>query len=203
MRKLAAVASIVVLGSGCARDAGLGLPAAPSFRGGLPGGALLDQSQPTADAAAPFTFAIGGPSGQVLAQVVTAGVSGKLRQVDLPVACESGALVLEVRNVGGGAPGATVLASESYAASSFTPFTPGVASFASLRIMPAPVIAAGTSFAIALSNPTGSCGILPGPVGDPYAGGTALVFDPAFGVWNPLSIGNDRDDLAFFTYVQP
>jgi hypothetical protein len=187
----------LLLAAACGREAVAPLAALSFTR------VAVDQSQPTADAAAPFTFAIGGPSAQVLAQTFTAGASAKLRQVDLPVACDAGSLVLEVRDVSGGVPGATVLATETFAASTFAPFTPGVATFASLRISPAPTLAAGTSYALVLSDPTGSCGILPGPVGDSYAGGTALVLDLATGNWQPLSLGNDRDDLPFVTYVQP
>ena len=188
----------LALAAACGREPTAAFPGVPSFSR-----VAVDQSQAVADAAAPFTFAIGGPSTQVLAQTFTAGVSGKLRQVDLPVACDTGALVLEVRDAAGGVPSATVLASESYAASSFDPFIPGVATFASLRIAPAPTLTAGATYALVISDPTGSCGILPGPVGDLYPGGTALVVDAFTGGWDPLSLGNDRDDLPFVTYVQP
>jgi hypothetical protein len=197
MRSTIAIVPTLLLAAACGREAVAPL-VAPSFTR-----VAVDQSQPIADAAAPFTFAIGGPSTQILAQTFTAGASGKLRQVDLPVACDAGSLVLEVRDLTGGVPGATVLATETYAASTFAPFTPGVATFASLRVTPAPTLTAGTSYALVLSDPTGSCGIIPGPVGDPYAGGTALVLDLATGNWQPLSLGNDRDDLPFVTYVQP
>jgi len=198
MRSITAIALTLLLAAACGRESVAPLPFdAPSFLR-----VAVDQSQPTADAAATFTFAIGGPSAQVLAQTFTAGASGKLRQVDLPVACDAGALVLQVRDVTGGVPGTTVLATETYDATSFAPFTPGVATFASLRLAPAPTLAAGTSYALVVSDPTGSCGILPGPVGDPYAGGTAWVLDAATGTWQPLSLGNDRDDLPFVTYLQ-
>lgn len=199
MRYALTMPPILLLAAACGPDAAPLAPLAPpSFLR-----VVADQSQPVADAAATFTFAIGGPSVQVLAQTFTAGASAKLRQVDLPVACDAGALVLEVRDVTGGVPGATVLASETYDASTFAPFTPGVATFASLRISPAPTLAAGTGYALVLSDPTGSCGILPGPVGDPYPGGAAFVLDATTGTWQALSLGNDRDDLPFVTYVQP
>lgn len=198
MRRTFTFPLIAVLMAACGREPTAPSPGTPSFSR-----VAVDQSQSVADAAAPFTFAIGGPSAQVLAQTFTAGASAKLRQVDLPVACDAGALVLEVRDVAGGVPGTTVLASESYAAATFAPFTPGVATFATLRVAPAPTLVAGTRYALVLSDPTGSCGILPGPVGDPYAGGSALVLDAFTGNWQALSIGNDRDDLPFVTYVQP
>jgi hypothetical protein len=197
MRSITAIALTLLLAAACGRES-VAPFAAPSFLR-----VAVDQSQPIADAAATFTFAIGGPSAQVLAQTFTAGASGKLRQVDLPVACDAGALVLQVRDVTGGVPGTTVLATETYDATTFAPFTPGVATFASLRVAPAPTLTAGMSYALVLSDPTGSCGILPGPVGDPYVGGAAFVLDATTGTWQALSIGNDRDDLPFVTYVQP
>jgi hypothetical protein len=196
MRRSSIITMTALLAAACGRES-VAPFAAPSFLR-----VAVDQSQPVADAAATFTFAIGGPSAQVLAQTFTAGASGKLRQVDLPVACDAGALVLQVRDVTGGVPGTTVLATETYDATTFAPFTPGVATFASLRLAPAPTLAAGTTYALVVSDPTGSCGILPGPVGDPYAGGTAWVLDAATGNWQPLSLGNNRDDLPFVTYLQ-
>jgi len=68
---------------------------------------------------------------------------------------------------------------------------------------PVPVTA-GAQYAIVLST-AGSCGIWPGPVGDPYPGGNAF-FDsrpnPA-GIWEPLGLGNGRADLPFRTFVDP
>src|SRR5687767_1753294 len=72
---------------------------------------VIDQLQPLTDPAA-GTLAIGGGSGseQTLAQTLTAALDGELAALFLPVACASGRLVVEVRDVAGdGRPGATVL----------------------------------------------------------------------------------------------
>lgn len=162
------------------------------------GGASIDQSQPTADGSAAFTFAIGGPSAQILAQVFTAGVTGRLRELEMPVGCAAGTLVVEIRDAVAGLPSATVLRSESFAATSLPQV---VASFVPLRFRPSPDLNAGSEYAFVLRNQTGSCGILPGPVGDPYAGGNSYFFDPATSQWISLSLGNGREDLPFFTYM--
>jgi hypothetical protein len=163
------------------------------------GGSSIDQSQPIGDVSAGITFAIGGtPPGQVLAQVFTSGVTGKLRELEIPVGCAAGALQLEIRDAPGGIPGTTVLATESYSASSLPVV---VGAFVPLRIRPSPRLLAGTQYAFVLSNPTSSCGILPGPVGDAYAGGAGYFNGPAGG-WLDLSIGSGREDLPFFTYLK-
>ena len=57
----------------------------------LPGPAsaapILDQEQPTIDTSPGFVFGIGGASEQKLAQVVTAGLTGNLTEVDLSLGC--------------------------------------------------------------------------------------------------------------------
>ncbi len=166
------------------------------------GGSTLDQSQPIVDTAAPFTYAVGSTSNQLLAQLFTTGVAGKLREVELPVACADGDLIIEIRDVAAGLPGSAVIASESFRPSTLTPFTPGVATFNVLPFRPAPRLAAGVQYALVASNPTGSCGMLPGPVGDPYAGGNAFFFDDVNGQWVNLSLGDGREDLPFFTYMK-
>ena len=76
---------------------------------------VLDQSSPSQPPPANISFAVGGLHHQVLSQTVTTGVSGRLRAVEVPIGCESGRLILEIRDVdGNGQPGGTAIFTESY-----------------------------------------------------------------------------------------
>lgn len=159
---------------------------------------VLDQEQPTIDTSVGFVFAIGGGSEQKLAQVVTPGLTGTLTEVDLSLACE-GDLTIQIQGVSGGKPNGVVLG--TFVTPAPVPFPTTFRSF----VLPSPVaVTAGVQYAIVLSS-TGSCGIWPGPVGDPYPGGNAF-FDSRPnppGIWELLSIGNGRADLPFRTFVDP
>jgi len=159
---------------------------------------ILDQEQPTIDTSPGFVFAIGGGSQQKLAQVVTPGRTGNLTELDLSLACD-GDLTIQVQGVSGAKPSGTVLGTLITTAP-----VPFPTSFRSFVLLSPIAVTAGVPYAIVLSS-TGSCGIWPGPVGDPYVGGNAF-FDsrpnPA-GVWEPLSLGNGREDLPFRTFVDP
>ncbi len=164
---------------------------------------MLDQSQPTADASAPFTVAVGGTYAQKVAQLFTAGVSGRLREGELPVACAAGQLEVEIRDVVAGVPGHSILATERIAATRIAPFVPGVASFHAVSLLSASRLVAGAQYAIVVDSRTRSCGLLPGPVGDPKAGGSALTRDLVNGpTWVSLALGYNRDDLLVFTYMR-
>ena len=168
--------------------------------------ATLDQQQPVIDSGAPFVLAIGSTSEQKLAQVVTAGVSGNLVEVRLPVSCAGSGpgLRLEMQAVTGGVPNGVVLASQVIPAALLPPFSIAAPpAFRSLTIGATPSIAAGTQFAIVLST-TGSCAIAVGPVGDSYLGGN-LYFDarPNPPGWVCVcSFPGDRFDLPFQTLVE-
>ena len=143
-------------------------------------------------------LAIGGGSGseQMLAQTVTAALDGEMNALFLPVACASGRLVIEIRDVVGGLPGSTVLLRRRVPAASL----PAVGlRFRRIALGHRLPVAAGDRFAVVLSNPTGSCGIAQGPVGDSYAGGGGF-FDarPNPPGWIPLS---PDLDLAFMEIV--
>jgi hypothetical protein len=64
-------------------------------------------------------------------------------------------------------------------------------------------MAAGDRFTIALSNASGSCGVWPGPVGDPYPGGNGWFFAAPNATIAPLGTGTGREDLPFETVVHP
>lgn len=163
---------------------------------------LVDQEQPIIDASV-GGLAIGGTSDQILAQTVTAGIAGDITEVRFPVACASGALVVEIQGVTAtGQPDGVVRASTSIAAASLPAFFPAPPEFRGLSFSSPASIGVGDRFAIVLDNPTGECGVFQGPVGDPYAGGSGF-FDARpnpVGVWEPL-LGS-RDDLAFQTVVR-
>ena len=66
---------------------------------------FIDQMQPLIDTTV-GGLAIGGASHEKLAQTVTVAHDGRLRGVFLPIGCDSGRLVVEIRNVeSSGTPG--------------------------------------------------------------------------------------------------
>lgn len=164
---------------------------------------IIDQQQPVIDPGI-GGITIGGGGQQKLAQVVTAGISGVLTEVRLPVACASGNLVVEIQGVipdsQGGRPNGVVLTSQTIQGSSF----PSLFTFNSL-IFSAPVsFSVGSRFAIVLSS-AGDCTVLQGPVGDSYPGGS-LFFDVRpnpVGVWVcNCDFAGARFDLPFQTLVE-
>src|SRR5262249_13510060 len=91
----------------------VGLLLAPLGYGLVAGeAATIDQQQPIIDSTA-GGLAIGGSSEQKLAQVVTAGVSGFLTGIRLPVSCGTGQLIVEIQGVDQDIPNGIVLTSES------------------------------------------------------------------------------------------
>lgn len=165
--------------------------------GAAAAGPVIDQEQPVFDTTAGFVYAIGGPSEQKLAQVVTPGLTGTLAEVRLVAACEND-LTVEVQGVTGGFPNGTVLGAQTVQLPGPFPST-----FRSILFSTPVPVTAGIPYALVLTT-SGSCGISPGPVGNPYAGGSAY-FDsrPNPPGWLPLSIGDARSDLPFQTLVEP
>ncbi len=111
------------------------------FKGGFVGGSLLG----VAASAIPVHPA-------AAAQVVTAGISGQLTGVRLPVACESGALVLEIQGVTGSEPNGVVSASVTIPAANLPTIGP---TFRTLTFTTPAFVVAGGRFAIAVRS-TGS-----------------------------------------------
>jgi hypothetical protein len=158
----------------------------------------LDQQQPVDGGGA---FSVG--TNQNVAQTFTAGLSGKIDQVDLhlgKVGAPVPLLSVEIRSVSAGIPTGTGLAAASVAASSI----PASSAFVPITFASPATVVAGTQYAIVASSATP-------PVTDyyewsngtpasPYAGGTALVMSPASsGSWTISS----SPDLTFKTYVVP
>ena len=167
----------------------------------------IDQEQPAVDNIGP-TLAIGGASHQKLAQVFTAGQSGRLTHVTAPISCDPAATItIEIQKVSGGLPTGAVLASETESGSTYPAYTAPYstvpdAGFRLVEFQPPQVVTAGTQYAIVLSA-IGSCSILSAPAGDFYSGGHAY-FDalPNPPGWLPLAppLG-PSDDLSFQTFV--
>ena len=158
---------------------------------------IVDQQSPT-DASLPFSHAIGGSSEQILAQVVTTGITGDLVGLELPVG-GIGGLTAEIRDVVGGLPGSSILFSETFEAG-LEPTAFGT--FRTIMFSTGISFSAGDMFAIVLSS-IGAYGMAPAPVGDAYAGGDAF-FDSRPnppGEWVDLSLGTGIRDLAFRTLV--
>lgn len=173
------------------------LVAAGLLTAGWAAAALVDQSQPLVDGSAP-AFVVGGATAQVLAQTLTAGVTGRLAAVQLPVGCLSGTLTLQVQEVSGGVPSGTVVASHSLPAQSL-PAGPPVVGFLTVTIPGTPFFVAGERFALVLRS-SGTCEVAAGPLGDSYLGGQGFFRDGTHepSVWRTLV---PRSDLPFQTLV--
>ena len=140
-----------------------------------------------------------------VAQTFTAGISGKLDQVDLALSKNGspGPLTVEIRNVSGGSPATTVLASTGLDSSAVTAQAPPGATVPVTFSAPA-TVAAGTQYAIVASNPSTG---LPNLYGwytsldcQSLRRGHSVYRDaPAGTSWTPVPSG----DLAFTTYVVP
>jgi hypothetical protein len=161
---------------------------------------VIDQMQAVVDDSV-GGMAIGGTSDQRLAQTVTVGVSGRLIGIMLPVACESGRLVIEIRDVVGGEPGDNILSRRRIRAERIPDLG---ATFQLFRVRGGGLhLMAGDQFAIVLDNRSGGCGIFRGPVGDSYSGGQGLFEAlPNPPGWVPFSETEDRLDLPFMTLVR-
>jgi hypothetical protein len=159
----------------------------------------LDQQQPTV-----ATIAWNAHSTQNVAQTFTAGLSGKLDQIDLSLN-KSGTppvpLIVELRDVSAGLPGGAVLASQSVLASSVVA-SPG-SGWVSFAFPTPGSVTAGTQYAIVAH----SAAMFPdtyawsqGAGTDPYAGGAAYLASPPTTAWTPVP---GPTDFAFKTYVVP
>ncbi len=171
-------------------------PAAASANG------TLDQQQERTD------DAVGG-DGDV-AQTFTAGLTGKLSEVELflgkPLGLGKsglGSLEIQIRNVEAtGEPGAEVLAEQPLAAT-------GHAEWRSIVFSAPAQVLSGTKYAILVFEPTHTNGFQwSGGDGNPYPQGAAWsnhpsdVFLPPSGPWEEL-FASDGLDFAFKTYVEP
>jgi hypothetical protein len=139
-----------------------------------------------------------------LAQTFTAGITGHVDQADLVLSnffSPTEPVTIEIRNVAGGTPGNTVLASASIPVSAI-PNDPNPAFVSATFGAPAPVTA-GTQYALVAwsTEVTGSVGWSYRFSTNPYPAGAAFNngSGPPSGDWNMPS----GDDFAFKTYVAP
>jgi hypothetical protein len=174
--------------------------------------ATIDQQQAVINTQALLVLAIGAQGQQRLAQVVTAGRTGTLKEVALAIACApQHQLILEIQAVAAGKPNGTILG--YYAFGNVGPYVnPPV--FKTLVLQNPLHFSAGDQFAIVLSStpvdPISFCSTYPGPIGNPYAGGNAFVnsiTDPP-GQWTAITEGLGTnpvygEDLPFQTFVAP
>lgn len=171
-------------------------PVAPTPQFSHAAGGVLDQQQLVVDVTR--VLAVGGNSEQILAQVVTAGQTGRLRELHLPISCSpTSDLVVEIRSVDAtGQPTATVLDSRTFSGVS-NDLRPPAPTFGSLDMGGRVMLTTGSQFAFLLRT-AGSCGIVPG-IGDDYPGGDGF-FDARP---NPPGLIPIGADLAFETFVRP
>lgn len=169
-----------------------------------PAGAMetLDQRQETFSSAG-AAFVLGGEVEQRIAQIVAVGISGRLSRIEAPIGCTDGELLLEIRNLrADGAPGDTVLHSQTYPASDFPAVAP-VGAWSTLVVTGGPGFTRGQRFALVLDNPTGACDLTGAEAGDLYSrGGAYFKALPIPTDW--LSFADapgDQDDLVFRTYM--
>ena len=154
----------------------------------------LDQQQTTA------TTSAGIEAGsQSAAQTFTAGLTGKLDQIELLLLRYTGPsatpITVEIRDVSGGVPGSTVLATATLSEAA----VPGTGTFTWLTVTfadPASVTA-GTQYAIVLMGGAGyvAWGYTSG---DPYASGAGFFTREYTGSAAWVALGGD---YAFRTYV--
>jgi hypothetical protein len=97
-------------------------------------------------------------------------------------------------------PGSTVIATRRYRATHF----PEIVSIdlTSISFGGRVRVTAGDRLALVLSNPSGSCGILPGASGDTYPEGSGWAKDDVNTNWVPLSPSGGPDDVGFQSYVR-
>jgi len=161
---------------------------------------IIDQEQVNLSTSA--TLAVGGASQQKLAQVFTAGRTGQLTHITVPIACDPNATVtVKIVKAPGDFPSSSVLAQEVLAGTTFPTIvpSPGVG-FRIVRFDTPATVFSGVQYALTLEAGKESCGVYAGPPGDSYPGGTAY-FDarpnpPGWIAMLPTA------DLAFQTFVE-
>ena len=164
---------------------------------------VIDQGAPPADPI-PFTYALGGPSEQVLYQSLTVGLSGRLAELRLPIGCFDGEVIVEIFNAdanGLPAAGESPRLTRRFRADLFPEIV--FVDFQALPLGGRVGVTAGDRIVIVLSNPTGSCGIAAGFPGNAYLGGTGHASDLVNVDPVPLNISpGGADDLPFQTLVR-
>jgi hypothetical protein len=167
--------------------------------------AELDQQQPVIDISV-GGIAVGSFSQQKVAQVVTAGISGHLTEIRLPLVCGPiSSLILQIQGVTNEKPNGTVLGTTIVPGSSLPSFFPGEVTLRPLQLSQPIAVTQGHQFAIVLDATGEGCGMFQGPVGDSYVGGNAY-FDSRpnpVGMWVCMcEFASARWDVPFQTLVE-
>lgn len=182
-----------------------GLSVAAALFGAAHAAEVVDQSQLLINPASGY-LGIGGGSEQKLAQTFTAGVTGNLVAIRMPViGCGGGELVMEVRLAApDGTPNGTLLSTTRYAPATVPP---SGADFHEFRLGEPLRIRRSVKYAYTLrmdsSALTSNCSYAKSEAGDTYAGGEHY-FDsrPNPPGWLAASeVSDPGKDLAFETIV--
>ena len=167
----------------------------------------LDQQQLTYGAA---DLGLNGPD-RVAAQTFTAGLTGRLDQVDLPigytVGCQPvGDLIVQIQSVTNNLPSGSVLASTAVPSSALGEQAAGMTPFVPITFALPASVTAGTPYAIVLVAPqAGTCGVPTAYYewqlgsGNPYAPGAAWFSNTGGATFVPFG----DTDAGFRTYVTP
>ncbi|MGB5258752.1 MAG: hypothetical protein WBN44_15970, partial [Woeseiaceae bacterium] len=164
-------------------------------------GTVVDQAQPLINnTLGGLVLGGGATSEQKLAQVVTAGLSGTLDEVRLPVVCDSD-LIVQIQGVSAsGEPNGVVLTEEVIPAGSLPSFG-GPATLRPIVFSDPAYFSAGQQFAIVLSSESlGGCASFQAPPGNLYAEGNAF-FDARPNPPGWVAFFGGTDDLPFETVV--
>lgn len=148
-------------------------------------------------------LAIGGPTGQVVAQTVTIETTGGIMGVMLPAWCDGASLYAVLLEVtADGLPGTAVVAGQHFTAQEvrggaragrFTLFTMG----------PFADAIPGTRYAVALATLDGECRIRQSTPEAAYAGGKAYYYSLPELRWIAFSEQGAPDDLPFRVLAFP
>jgi RHS repeat-associated protein len=171
-----------------------------AFASGIQGQTVLDQQQTIFTSDAPVAI----NATQDLAQTVTAGITGALTKLSMPVGCSISSpanaavdgLLVEIQGVtAGGLPNGIVLTSQTFPANTLPP-TGGALFFVDLVFSSPISMSVGQKFAIVLRpNTTGvDCAIAYGSGSDVYLGGTEFCCSTS--LWTDQVM-----DLPFETWV--
>jgi hypothetical protein len=152
-----------------------------------------------------FDAAIGrhavGPPGrtdQRLAQTFTAGLDGRLVEIEMPLTCQSpggGTLILDIVELSGDLPGTRIVSRTMLSGLTFVP-SHFPSSWHRMTLDTPVRVRPGDRFAIVLSNLTGECALERGVVGNYYSRGEGFFTnnDEPPGTWARLS---DRPSINF------
>jgi hypothetical protein len=163
----------------------------------IPGTAVadtLDQQQPSGGSDARVD------SGESLAQTFRAGITGGLDRIELllgfPDSAPDAALTVEIRNVSGSSPGATVLATGSVPASAVS----STDAWVPVTFPSATPVTAGTEYAIAVYSPVDGTHSYFWAVDfpNPYQAGANFFSAYPPSTWTLTALDGDQ---AFKTYV--